>query len=58
MYISKIFLDVFGKIVGVRGALVALQLLLTIKKGTSPFNFFWSFYAFNKNITRPQGLGA
>jgi hypothetical protein len=39
MDISKFWLHVFGEIVGVRGGLVALQLLSSIKKSTSPFNF-------------------
>ena len=37
--ISKFWSDVFGKMMGVRGRLVALQTISTIKKGTSPFNF-------------------
>jgi hypothetical protein len=39
MAISKFWLDVFGEKVGVKGGLVALQSLSTIKKGTSPLNF-------------------
>ena len=40
MAVSKFWLDVFGKTVSVEGGLVALQSpLLTIKRGTSPFNF-------------------
>ena len=34
----KILLNTFGEIVCVGGGLVALLLLLTIKKGTSPLN--------------------
>ena len=63
MAISEFWLDVFGEMMGVIGALFALQSLSTIKKGTSPFNFqsnepFWSFYdnAFNKNLICPQGI--
>ena len=37
--ISRFWLDVFGEMVGLGGRLVALQLLSTIKKGTSPFSF-------------------
>ena len=39
MAISKFVLDVFGEKVGVRGGLVALQSLSTIKKGTSRLSF-------------------
>ena len=39
MAISKSLLDVFGEIVGMGGVLVAFQSLVTIKKGTSHFNF-------------------
>jgi hypothetical protein len=39
MAISKFWLDEFGEMVGVEGVLVAFQLLSTIKKGTSHFNF-------------------
>jgi hypothetical protein len=39
MAISKFWLDVFGEKLGVRGGLIALQSLSTIKKGTSPLNF-------------------
>jgi hypothetical protein len=35
----KIWLDLFGEKVGVRGGVVALQSLSIIKKGTSPLNF-------------------
>ena len=39
MTISKFWLDVFGEIMGLGGGLVALQSLLTIRMGASPFNF-------------------
>jgi hypothetical protein len=39
MAISKFWLNVFGETVGVEGALVAFQSLLTIKKGPSHLNF-------------------
>ena len=39
MAVSKFLLDVFGEKVSVRGGLVALKSLSTIKKGTSPLNF-------------------
>ena len=39
MAISKSLLDVFGEKMDVRGGLVALKSLSTIKKGTSPLNF-------------------
>ena len=39
MSISKFGLDVFGEMVGAGVGLVVLQTLLTIKNGTSPFNF-------------------
>jgi hypothetical protein len=46
-----------------RGGLIALQSLSTIKKGTSPLNFqsnvhFFSFYykALSKNLIYPQGM--
>ena len=39
MAISNFWLDLFGEIVVVEGVLVAFQSLLTIKKGTSHFNF-------------------
>jgi hypothetical protein len=39
MDISKFWFDVFGEKVSVRGGLVALQSLLTIKKGTNPLDF-------------------
>ena len=35
----KFLLDVFGEKVGVRGRLVALKSLSTIKKGIRPLNF-------------------
>ena len=63
MAISKFWLDVSGKMVGVRGVLIFLQSLSIIKKGTSPFNFqsnepFWSFHnkAFNKHLICSQGI--
>ena len=36
--VSKSWLEGFGEIMGVGGALFVLQSLLTIKKGTDPFN--------------------
>ena len=39
MAISKFSFEVFGEKVGVRGGLVSLHSLSTIKKGTSPLNF-------------------
>ena len=39
MAISQFWLDVLGEMVGVEEVLVAFQSLLTIKKGTSHFNF-------------------
>jgi hypothetical protein len=39
MAVSKFLLDEFEEMVVVRGELVALQLLSTIKKVTSPFSF-------------------
>ena len=46
MAISKFWFDVFGEMVGVGGGLVALQSLLTIKRGTSSFQFpfEWAFF--------------
>ena len=63
MAVSKFLLDVFGGMMGVRGALVALQSFSTIEKGTNPLisnrmSLFWSFYdkAFCKNLICPQGV--
>jgi len=39
MAISKFLLDVFGRMMGVGGGLVALQSLPTSKQVTSPLNF-------------------
>jgi hypothetical protein len=39
MAISKFWLDVFGKMLGMQGGLFALQSLSTIKKGSYPFDF-------------------
>ena len=54
-------MDVFGEKVGLRGGLVALKSLSTIKKGTSPLNFksneplfkFLRDKDFNKNLYAP-----
>ena len=50
MTISEIRLDVFGETVGVGGGFVALQSLLTIKKGTSLFqcSIEWALFEVSK----------
>jgi hypothetical protein len=65
MAISKLCLNVFGEMVGVRGGLLAIQSLSTIKKGTSRFNFPIQLFLFEvstttlsikKNLICPQSI--
>jgi hypothetical protein len=55
MAIWKFWLDVFREIVGLRGGLVVLKLLLNNEKGASPLNF-QSNEPFSMFVSTPKAL--